>query len=214
MRNLLLALLTLSSSPAQEVPLPPPLEAVVMPEVRLAKRIVFLVDGSASMNSHFQAAVHYATGLASQGSDDYEVNVMLFGSTSVVWPDGWVKMPDLEQSKKMLGWLLLNRNQVGSQTYMSKALQAAYALDKDASVIVITDGDMANAVPDEVPEGRIVAVLQVEHVNYDTFITWAKKLKGGLFRVPCKHNWHMSEEFFPKCSKCGKSNPNLMLEPK
>jgi hypothetical protein len=223
MRYLLLSLLLIFPAFAQDkkqkVPDMPALEVVKDSEARMTKKIILLVDASSSMTSVFPKAVATATAIASQSVDEYEVLPMLFGTEVIKYPHGWIKMPSEIGSLNIMGWLTISKGQVGGTTNATKALKAAYkeAKDKKATIVFITDGDVGTDVKlPAAPEDALVMTLQTEHVDYTSYVAWAKKINGLWVRFHCDHEYlePMDESPDPwqqvwtnRCHKCGKSKP-------
>lgn len=205
----LLVLLLASSSLAQTVPPPPRLDVVVQPSERLSNKLIVIVDASSSMSGHYTAAVNYAVGIASQAVDQYDVMPIIFGTSPLVWPHGWAKLPSEKDSLKVMGWLTLARQQIPTgSTYLQGALNLAYKLDpkKEATIVVVTDGDVLKMDP--IPKGRVVAAVQTEHVDYDIFTAWGKSCRAGVYRIHCDHEWegHADSTIdYVYCSKCNGS---------
>jgi hypothetical protein len=207
--TLLIPLLAVPVLAQPKVPDPPPLEIIVHPEARLTNKLIVVVDASASMSGHYAAAVNYAVGVASQPVDHYDVIPIIFGATAHVWPHGWVKLPSEKDSLKVMGWLTLQRQHINtSQTHLQAALNLAYKQDpkKEATIVVVTDGDTTKLDP--IPDDRLVAAIQTEHVDYPTFVKWAKGCKAGMYRIKCKHEWDTDDSLdHYECHKCNGMKP-------
>lgn len=173
----------------QEVPMPPALTAHVestKEPVLLTKKIVVVVDGSGSMWSHFDEAVRVATGLASQASDEYEINVVLFGDTAMTWPFGWVKMPDLENSRKVMVWLSTWKDTPWATTRADLGMATAYKLGppEEVSVILVTDGEFMGHTPAQPQKGRVVAMVQVgSSRSPKDFVEFGKACRAGFYTL-------------------------------
>lgn len=150
---------------------------------RLTNDVVLVVDCSGSMLASHPRAVSLAGEMAAAGSDSYRVHAVTFGDASHAYPGGWSDMPDAEALAKIVAWLHSQApGNGGISTRIAPALAKAWELSPDASVIVISDGEISDKAA--VPEGRLAAFLQVGYSEGP-----AARQLGGV----CKLGWYRAE---------------------
>lgn len=123
------------------------LAVVVTPSNPLSRRILFVVDTSASMLGHFPRALQAVAEVASQPTDELEIGVISFNDTVARWPgfpeddlpQGWARLPDLKAVESVGQWL--ERQGARGGTRVVPALRLALEEPRqELSVVLVTDG--------------------------------------------------------------------------
>jgi len=186
------------------------LEEKVKPESPISKRIFFVVDVSASMESEkrISKSLNFVMSVCQQPLDEYEIAVVVFNSDATRWagvecestdlkpcPKGWAKMPS-ETARKAAQKFLDGFPGKGTTNPVG-ALEIALREKRDAlTVILITDGEFdsnpaAVKTIDQEQKARKdagldFAILPIYGVGSHAgeqqhLIDLAKKYRGGLW---------------------------------
>lgn len=178
-----------------EQPKPPKVTTLEQPKARMGKRILLIVDGSGSMTGSSTArAMREVELVCSQGVDEYEIGVCVFGSGYMFRNlDGsivWEKMPSVGGKDRILKWLRPKMGACGS-TNLAPALKWGMR-QKGVTLLVVSDGmiddaSQATSAMQEVKKAKrlpVIATLAVSSVN-DTNVlrTLGREGNGGCWYV-------------------------------
>ena len=201
MRKLIFVLLLLSIIPTvlsagdEDRPKPPKVTTLEPPRARMGKRILLIIDGSGSMTGESTArALREVEMVCSQGVDEYEVGVCVFGSGYIFRNlDGqivWEKMPSAKAKDRILRWLRPKMGACGS-TNLAPALTWGMRQEK-VTLLVVSDGmiDDAHIATTAMLAARhekrlpVIATLSVASINTKNVLrTLGKEGSGGCWRV-------------------------------
>jgi len=111
----------------------------------VTKHIHILFDKSGSMNmKDYQLGYAEVQAIAMQGVDDFEIAATAFGRNSVRLNPKWLKMPSVENYNLLMTFLKEVRVDI-RDTFVSDAIaQIIKEKKKGVSVIIITDGEIAD----------------------------------------------------------------------
>jgi len=164
--------------------------AVVTPERRLTKRVLFVVDASGSMQGDkFARACRGVLQIAEQPIDEVEVGVLAFNDETARWPglpedhparpvpDGWAALPSAEAVASASAFLA-ERGAYGD-TLVIPALRQALAETRDElSVVVVTDGVFQRERSDDV----LAALAEAQQAREERGLGRAVVLVYGVGR--------------------------------